>query len=142
MNRSRAFTLIEIILVVVIIALLATLVLPRVTGRSEQAKRAAAAAQINSLKMALNQFELDCGRYPSTAEGLDALVRRPGDLPESAQWRRYLDEATVPTDPWGYEYVYRYPGTVNDDGFDLLSVGPDGQEGTDDDIGNTIRANR
>jgi len=138
--RRNAFTLVEIILVVVIIALLATLVLTRLTGRAEQARVAAATAQVSSFKRAIGEFEMDCGRYPTTAEGLRALVERPSGLSEGAKWRRYLDDHSIPKDPWGFEYVYRCPGSVNTDGFDLLSPGPDGKEGTDDDVGNTRRA--
>ena len=134
MLNRKAFTLIEIILVVVIIGLLATLVLPRLVGRGEEAKVGVAKAQIGALKNSLNAFELDCGRFPRTAEGLEALVKRPADLSPNAKWRLYLTEPEVPKDPWGYEYIYRCPGTRNPDGFDVLSIGPDGKEGTDDDV--------
>lgn len=135
--RRRGFTLMEIILVVVIIGILAALVGTRLVGKAQQARETAATAQIANLRTALAAFERDAGRYPTTAEGLDALVNRPGGLPADAQWERYLDERTVPADPWGRPYVYRQPGSMNPDGYDLLSRGPDGVEGTDDDIGNT-----
>jgi len=137
--KKHAFTLIEMILVVVIIGLLAALVLPQFIGRSEKAKRAAALAQISSLKTALGSFEIDHGRFPTTAEGLKALVERPANLPASSEWSSYMSEANIPTDPWQNEYVYRCPGTVNTQGYDLFSPGPDGKPGTDDDIGNTTR---
>ena len=136
MRKSNAFTLIEIILVVVIIALLATLVLTRIAGRGKQARIAAAKAQTSIIKTALNSFELDCGRFPTSTEGLGALIQKPVDLGESANWQRYLDESRIPLDPWGHEYLYRCPGAVNTDSYDLYSMGPDGKEGTDDDIGN------
>lgn len=138
-NKNFGFTLVEIILVVVIIALLAGLVLTKIAGRGQQAREAAAKAQIASLKSAINNFEIDCGRFPTTTEGLGALIERPGDLGENIQWRVYLDEKKVPTDPWGNEYLYRQPGAINTDGFDIVSKGPDGVEGTADDIGNTAK---
>jgi len=139
MPKRNAFTLVEIILVVMIIGLLAALVLPRLVGRGEQARMSAAMAQISSFKTALSGFESDCFRFPTTTEGLDALVSKPTGLAEGANWQRYLDENAIPADPWGNEYIYRSPGTVNTDGYDLLSPGPDGKEGTDDDVGNTTR---
>ena len=139
MRKTNAFTLMEMILVVVIIGLLAALVLPKVVGWGEKTRKTAALAQVSSLKTALGGFERACGRFPTTAEGLRALIEKPAALPEGSQWERFLDESIVPNDPWGREYVYRCPGTVNTDGYDLLSLGPDGQEGTDDDVGNTRR---
>ncbi len=139
MKDRPGFTLIEMILVVVIIGLLAALVLPQFIGRTRQAEITNAEAQIESFKTALGQFEMDAGRFPTTAEGLEALVERPSGLRESVQWRRYLDESEVPRDPWGNEYVYRHPGTVNEASYDLFSPGPDGEPGTEDDIGNTDR---
>jgi len=137
--KKYGFTLIEMILVVVIIGLLAAVVLPQFIGRSEKAKRAAAMAQISSFKTALVTFDSEQGRLPTTREGLRALVERPADLPASNEWRSYMSEAIIPTDPWRNEYVYRCPGTVNTEGYDLFSAGPDGKPGTDDDIGNTTR---
>ena len=139
MPKRKSFTLMEMILVIVIIAMLATLVLTQIAGRGKEARIGVAKSQISSLKTALNAFELDCGRFPSAAEGLTALVEKPAGLPESAKWRQYLDESRVPLDPWDRSFIYRYPGTVNEGGYDLLSAGPDGKEGTDDDIGNIGR---
>jgi len=133
---KKAFTLVEIILVVVIIALLSGLVLTKIAGKGKQARIAATQAQIANLKAALNNFEIDCGRFPTTAEGLESLIARPASLGDNVQWRAYLDENKVPQDPWGKPYIYQYPGTFNTDAFDLYSVGPDGQQGTQDDIGN------
>ena len=88
---------------------------------------------------ALKLFKLDNGFYPDTEQGLKALIQKPttGRIP--LHWREggYLDKNRVPKDPWGLDYIYRCPGTVNTDDYDLLSAGPDGREGTDDDIGNT-----
>jgi type II secretion system protein G len=97
-------------------------------ARNEQADRAAATAQISNLRTALDTFEIDNGRYPTTAEGLVALVKNPGNL---SSWKQYVD--SVPMDPWGHPYIYRCPGSNGKD-FDLLSAGPDGQEGTGDDV--------
>ncbi len=136
---NTSFTLMEMILVVVIIALLAALVLPKVTGWAEKSRIAAAKAQVSSFKTALGSFETEYGRLPTTAEGLRALVERPAGWTETVEWKRSLDESYVPQDPWGRDYLYRNPGTVNTDGYDLYSLGPDGQDGTDDDVGNTRR---
>ena len=133
MGRSgQAFTLMEMILVVVIIAILAALVLPRVTGQTQEARIAAARAEISSVRSALGQFESAAGRFPTDSEGLQALVERPASLPEEVDWQRYLNERTVPEDPWGRAYVYR---RVGDEDYELFSTGPDGRPDTEDDIG-------
>lgn len=133
-KTPKAFTMIEMILVVVIIALLATLVMRQYAGRTLQAREAAAKGQISSFKGALQNFEMDFNRYPTTAEGLRALIEKPVDLPPNAKWKKYLDSNEIPKDPWGNEYIYRCPGTVNTSGFDLSSPGPDGKPGTEDDL--------
>lgn len=132
-RRVGAFTLIELLLVLVILTTLAALVVPRFTKRSEQAKITAARADIANIEVALDSFEVDCGRYPATEEGIKALL----DQPLSADgWQGpYLKRGT-PKDPWGAPYIYRYPGQHNPNGYDLFSCGPDGQEGTADDIDN------
>ncbi len=127
--HPRAFTLIELLLVLVILAILAAIVVPKFTGRTEQARQSAAKADISSMKVALAAFETDTGRFPTTEEGLQALVDKPGDI---QGWvRPYIEK--VPTDPWGHAYIYRNPGSGNKD-FDLFSTGPDGHEGGGDDI--------
>ncbi len=136
-KRSRGFTLVEMILVVVIIGLLAVLVLPRITGVSEDTRKAAAMAQVSNCSGGLGTFEMTCGRFPTTSEGLNALVKRPSGLPAVIKWKECLEATQVPLDPWGREYVYRCPGTVNPRKYDLFSVGPDGKPDTEDDIGNT-----
>jgi general secretion pathway protein G len=129
LNNRRGFTLIELMLVVIVIGILVAMVAPRLTGRSEQARIAAAQADINAhLSAALDLFELENGRYPTTEEGLAAL-RKAGSK------GAYLKKA-VPADPWGRPYVYRSPGQHNPDDYDLFSVGADGSEGTKDDIAN------
>ena len=133
-GARRAFTLIELLLVLVILAVLAVVVVPKFTGRSQQAKVTAAKTDIASLELAIDSFEVDCSRYPTTEEGLQALVQQPSGLVE---WKQpYLKKRGLPKDPWGNPYVYRCPGQHNTSGYDLYSVGPDGQEGGGDDIDN------
>ena len=126
------FTLIELLLVLVILAVLAAVVVPKFTGRSEQARIAAAKADIAAIDLQLDAFEVDAGRYPSTEEGLAALMNPPTNV---KSWHGpYLKKP--PMDPWNHPYVYRYPGQINVSGVDLMSYGPDGNEGGGDDIGN------
>ena len=137
MTRKRtAFTLVEMILVVTIIALLAALVLNNFAGVGLDAKINATKTQIKSLKMAVKRFEAACDRFPTSTEGLRALIERPADLAENAAWQLFLEEPQVPLDPWGHEYIYRFPSPTNPKGFDIFSRGPDGQEGNEDDIPN------
>jgi general secretion pathway protein G len=132
-NRGRSgFTLIELLLVVVILGVLAALVLPRFMGRTQQARETAAMADVSNISTALNAFEIDTGRYPTTEEGLAALIDPP---PGAQNWRGPYLQRGLPRDPWGNPYQYRYPGQRNPRGFDLFSTGPDGREGNDD-IGN------
>lgn len=128
----RGFTLMELLLVLVILGVLAALVIPKFTGRSEQARETAAKADIASIKLAINTFEIDNGRYPTTDEGLGALITKPANV---SGWRQPYLDGGMPKDPWGNEYQYRYPGQRNPQGFDLWSFGPDGRE-SEDDIGN------
>jgi general secretion pathway protein G len=128
-GHGSAFTLVEMLLVITIIGILAALVVPKMVGRSEQARQAAAHADISSIKTALDAFEVDNGYYPKS---LQDLLQQPSN---ARNWHGpYLDN--VPQDPWGNPYVYTYPGRHNPNGYDLMSVGPDGKAGTDDDIGN------
>ena len=129
-KRTHGFTLIELLLVMVILVVLAAVVVPRFTGRSEQARMTAATTDIASIESALDAFEVDNGRYPSNDEGLGALLVSPAAL---TNWRGpYLKRNAVPADPWNNAYVYRYPGTHNATGYDLFSMGADGREGNDD----------
>jgi general secretion pathway protein G len=128
-KTEKAFTLVEMLLVITIIGILAALVVPKMMGRSEQARQAAAHADISAIKTALDAFEVDNGFYP---KNLLDLVQTPRD---AKNWRGpYLDR--VPQDPWGNTYVYGYPGRHNPSSYDLSSLGQDGKSGTDDDIGN------
>lgn len=128
----KGFTLIELLLVVVILAVLAAVVVPKFANRSEEARVSAAKADISALETALDLFEVDNGRYPNSDEGLQALVQQPANV---KKWREYLKRA-VPSDPWGNPYNYRAPGANNVNGYDLYSFGPDGREGGGDDIDN------
>ncbi len=129
-ERSGGFTLIELMVVIAILGILAALVAPSIIGRKEDAMRAAAKTQIKNFEQALKLFYVDNGFYPSTEQGLSALVEKPsiGRIP--ARWREggYLESKTVPKDPWGNLYVYISPGIHNRD-FDIISYGADGQEG-------------
>ena len=119
----RGFTLIELLLVMVIIAILATILVPRVVNRVGQAKNTKAQADLATLKQAITAFDIDNGAYPTK---LDDLITNPGNLPH---WEKTLDKNSLPLDPWGRPYIYRCPGSNGTD-FDLLSGGPDGQEGS------------
>lgn len=128
-RRHGAFTLVEILLVMTIIGILAAIVIPKMVGRSEQARQTAAHADLSSIKTALDAFEVDNGYYPKNA--MD-LLQQPRD---AKNWHGpYLDK--IPQDPWGNNYVYTFPGKHNPNSYDLMSVGRDGKEGTEDDIGN------
>jgi len=119
------FTLIEILVVITIIAMIMSLVGPRVLNYLGESKVKAAKIQIQSFGSALDLFNLDTGRYPSTGEGLNALVQSPGTLPS---WNGpYLKGGVLPNDPWGKAYVYRSPGEHGP--YDITSYGSDGQEG-------------
>lgn len=128
----RGFTLIELMLVVVIIAALAAMVVPRLAGRSEEAKVGIAKADIKgNVAMALRLYEVDNGRYPTTEQGLRALLQKPTGSPAPANWKGpYLEQE--PLDPWGRPYVYRCPGAHPPRDYDLSSLGSDGTEGGDD----------
>jgi len=136
---QAGFTLIELMVVMVILGILATLVVPRFMDRPEEARRTKAAIDIRALEQALKLYKLDNGSYPTTEQGLQALVEPPTVGHLARKWRPggYLDKKKVPLDPWGHEYVYISPGLHGD--FDLMSYGPDGEaggEGEDADINN------
>jgi len=129
MRRNRGtrsgFTLIELLLVLVILAVLAAVVVPKFTGQSERARETRAGTDITTIEGALDRFEQDAGRYPTNDEGLDALVNRPGNVKD---WNGpYIK--MIPKDPWGNPYQYVFPGENNTADYDLSSLGADGQPG-------------
>ncbi|MDA1081533.1 MAG: type II secretion system major pseudopilin GspG [Gemmatimonadetes bacterium] len=128
MGRSGGFTLIEILVVIVVIAILATLVAPNVFQNVGTAKTTTAKTQIEMLASALDAYRLDNGYYPGTQQGLQALQEIPPIDPPS-NWRGPYLRKAVPLDPWGRAYLYASPGDVNPTGFDLYSYGADGQLG-------------
>jgi general secretion pathway protein G len=132
-NRRQGFTLIELMLVIVIIATLAAIVATNIAGKGQEAKIGAAKQQISNLESALDMFEAECGRYPTTAEGLEALRTAPSGI---KNWKGPYMKKEIPLDPWQNPYGYRSPGQHGASSVDLWSNGPDGQEGTDDDIQN------
>lgn len=137
MRGKTGFTLIEILVVIAVIAMLAALVGPNVFQHVGTAKDATARSQIEMLGAALDAYRLDNGRYPTTDQGLEALRSAPSSDPRPNNWRGPYLRRDVPLDPWGFDYVYRSPGDVNSNGYDLLSLGADGEpggEGEDADI--------
>jgi general secretion pathway protein G len=137
LRRSRGFTLIEIVIAVAILAILAAVVMPRVIGRVDEARTARAKSDVQALVTALNLYKLDNFNFPSTEQGLDALVAQPGGQPEARNWKQggYIER--LPTDPWGNDYQYLSPGQRGS--IDVWSLGADGQlggEGPDADVGN------
>lgn len=136
---SRGFTMIEMMLVVIIIGVLAAMVVPNLAGRGDQARRSAAIADIEAnLSSALDLYKLDNGHYPTTEQGLAALLRAPSINPFPVSWSGpYLKKKRMPVDPWGRDYVYVAPGAHNTDEYDLSSLASDGFE-SDDDIVNWV----
>jgi general secretion pathway protein G len=136
-SDNCGFTLIELMVVIVILGILAGLIIPRIMGRPEEARRMKARIQIESIETSCQLYKLDNGSYPTTEQGLEALIEAPtvGQLPRAWREGGYMEKGKVPKDPWGNEYVYLSPG-VNGD-YDLSSYGPDGEpggEGNDADI--------
>lgn len=138
-NFYPGFTLIEIMVVIVILGILAGLIVPKIMGRPEEARRTKAALLIRSIESALKLYKLDNGVYPDTEQGIEALVKKPeiGTVPKN--WRKggYLDSSKEPNDPWGTPFVYVMPGEHGD--FDLSSYGRDGEKGGE---GNNADINR
>ncbi len=135
--RQLGFTLIEIMVVIVILGILASLIVPKIMGRPDEARMVAAKQDMSSIMQALKLYKLDNQRYPTTEQGLQALVTKPSSTPEPKNWKAggYLDR--LPVDPWGNTYLYLYPGVHGE--LDIMSMGADGAtggEGNDADIGN------
>jgi general secretion pathway protein G len=130
---DKGFTLIELLVVLVIIGILAGYIGPKIMGHPEQAKRTKAALQIQGIETALKLYKLDNGMYPTTEQGLQALIEAPSTGKLAAKWREggYLEKNRVPSDPWGAEFVYLSPGLQGD--FDLSAYGGDGEAGGEGD---------
>ncbi|PAU81175.1 type II secretion system protein GspG [Halovibrio salipaludis] len=126
-NRSGGFTLIEIMVVMVILGLLVALVAPNIMGRGDEARVTAAEAQLRNISSALDLYRLDNSHYPSTEQGLEALVEKPSGSPEPSNWNPEGYMNAIPKDPWGNEYQYVQPGSEGP--YDLYSYGADGREG-------------
>jgi general secretion pathway protein G len=126
---SRGFTLIEILVVVAVLSILAALVAPNIFGHLGTAKDAAARSQMEMIGAALDAYRLDNGRYPTTAQGLDALRNPPTVEPQPRNWRGPYLRREVPSDPWDNPYIFISPGEANPAGYDLMSYGADGQPG-------------
>ena len=133
-RRAGGFTLIEMLLVLVIIVILASIAVPSYLKYEATAKKNAAVAQIAAFKQALEAYAVNNnGEYPTTAEGLDALIHNPGSVPN---WTKTLDTTSIPPDPWGTPYKYQCPSDNPDKDYDIISAGPDKVMGTADDISN------
>ncbi|QSX33515.1 type II secretion system major pseudopilin GspG [Shewanella avicenniae] len=133
-NRQQGFTLLEIMVVIVILGMLAALVVPNIMGNKEKADQQKAVSDIVSLENQLDMYKLDNSKYPTTEQGLDALVQKPTSSPEPRNYRDGGYIKRLPQDPWGNEYLMLSPGEHGK--IDVFTAGPDGQAGTEDDIGN------
>jgi general secretion pathway protein G len=133
LRRRQAFTLIELLLVLVILGILAAIVVPKFSGRTEQARQTAAQSQIATFGTALDAFEVDNGYYPKGRNGLAELVSAPRD---SQNWKGPYLKSDIPNDPWGRPYAYECPGKHNPTSYDLMSMGADGRAGNEDDVAN------
>lgn len=133
-QRQRGFTLLEIMVVIVILGVLASLVVPNLMGNKEKADRQKAISDIVSLESALDMYKLDNNRYPTTEQGLQALVKKPTVQPEPRNYSQDGYIRRLPQDPWGAEYQLMNPGQHSK--LDIFSFGPDGMPDTEDDIGN------
>ncbi|MFW6388281.1 MAG: type II secretion system major pseudopilin GspG [Desulfohalobiaceae bacterium] len=127
---AQGFSLIELMIVVVILGLLAGMLVPRIMDRPQEAKVTKAKTDIRTLKSGLRFYHLDNGFYPTTRQGLQALIQKPETKPQPENWRSggYLETSSLPRDPWGNKYIYRCPGEAGRD-YEIISYGADGQEG-------------
>ncbi|NDV22191.1 type II secretion system major pseudopilin GspG [Desulfovibrio sp. JC022] len=130
---QRGFSLIELMIVIVILGLLASMLVPKIMDRPNEARVTKAKMDMKALDSALKLYKLDTGRYPTTEQGLQALITKPESRPVPRNYRKggYLDSAAAPVDPWGYDYIYRSPGE-EDRPYELISLGADGMEGGED----------
>ncbi len=130
-----AFTLVEVLLVLVILVIIGSIAVTAYGPIQRRAYVNAARSQIKAFKTPLNAYLLDIGDYPSSAQGLQALRYPPADLPDPSKWNGPYLDSEIPLDPWGNPYQYEYPGRFDPSQPDIWSLGPDGIDGTDDDIG-------
>jgi len=133
-NGRKGFTLVELVVVMTIITILAGAVAIQVTNRIRHAKRARAVQDIYTLETALDLYAADNGNSPTTQQGLEALRNEPSSAPAPQNWNGPYVKKAVPADPWGSEYVYRNPGQLNPDSYDLISYGEDGRPGGDNEF--------
>lgn len=142
MNRARfqsrsGFTLLEILLVVIIIGMLVGVAVVKLGGQGAKAKEVTCKRQIDAYKTALGLYELQNGFFPSTEQGLQALITQPSTPPAPSEWKGpYLDPPQIRKDPWAHDFIYKNPGVKIPSGYDLYSPGPNGVEGDEDDVGN------
>ena len=134
-TRQKGFTLVEMLLVLVILATLAAVVVPKFAGRTKQAKVTAAKSQITNLEIAIDSFEIDMGNFPKAGNDLRDLIEEPNSN-NVQDWQGPYLKKGIPRDPWGKEYVYNYPGKMNIGSYDISSGGLDMKVGTEDDITN------
>lgn len=125
MKNQKGFSLIEIMVVVVILGILASIVVPKIMGRPDEARVVQAKSNISAIQNALDLYKLDNGTYPSTEQGLSALVQKPSSNPVPASWKQYLK--SLPKDPWGRDFMYLNPGEHSD--VDVFTYGAEGQPG-------------
>ncbi|MFZ2960759.1 MAG: type II secretion system major pseudopilin GspG [Candidatus Ozemobacteraceae bacterium] len=141
MHYRKGFTLIELLVVLVILGLLAGVVMPRLMGRTEEARRQTAEIQIRSLENALSMYYADNGHYPTTEQGMKAMIEKPTTEPLPLKWKGpYLEKGILPKDPWDREYMYLSPG-IHLKEFDLFSYGKDGVEGGEAEFGDICNWN-
>jgi general secretion pathway protein G len=135
-NQRRAFTLLEVLMVIVILGVLAAIIVPQFASTGDKARVDLTTQQVNSgLATPLDLFKTHCGRYPTTDEGLAALLQKPDDEDVAAKWGGpYIKKPAK--DAWNHDLIYQSPGTYNENGYDLSSAGPNGAQGDDDDITN------
>ncbi len=136
----RGFTLIEVLLVLTILVIIGSIAVVAIVPMQRNAYIRAAEAQVKAFKTPLQAYRIDIGTYPNSSQGLEALRNPPSDLASPTKWRGPYLETPVPADPWSNPYRYEYPGKFQEDWPDIWSYGPDGSDGTDDDIGNWIVA--
>ncbi|WP_076413954.1 type II secretion system major pseudopilin GspG [Shewanella sp. UCD-KL12] len=133
-NKQKGFTLLEVMVVIVILGILASMVVPNLMGNKDKADQQKAVSDIVALENALDMYRLDNSIYPTTDQGLDALVQKPNSSPEPRNYREDGYVKRLPQDPWRNDYLLLSPGENGK--IDIFSAGPDGQAGTEDDIGN------